>query len=173
MPQSITVTIADRTYTISQLPMKSNAAWRKRVQESHLLGIFSNLDDVIQDAIRFFDARSEGRMADLNVNEFMGTLMAIPSIVRKLTGSMDEIIELVFAYSPELRKERPYIEEHAYDDEIMGVFVRIVPLAFPYTGLLGLVRGGSQKATSTNLPSANGVTGLSKEGPKKRTSTSS
>lgn len=170
MPKTTEIDLADRTYTVEQLPMKQNAEWRKRVQDSQLLGIFNNADGIIKDVVRFFDAYEDKTMNELNLNEFVGTLMAIPSIAMRLAFGIDDVIEMVFSYSRDINKDRPYIEENAYDEEIIGAFVRMLPLAFPYTGLISVVaRGGNPQPIPTNSLATNGASGRKESAPRKKT----
>ena len=137
-----TVEIAETTYVIREAKRKANAKWRQRFQVQ-----FTEIADLI-----------EG-LPDTDL-----TPQAIGNLVRQITakvgGSVDEMAELVFAYSPELKANREAIEDDAYDSEIMAAFTAVLKLAYPFGSLVEMVSGLSNlgqeaKATSPNSFSAN------------------
>jgi hypothetical protein len=137
-----TVEIGEKSYIIHEQKRKANALWRLAFQ-----AMFTEVAALI-----------EG-LPSLDM-----TPAAIGDLVRQITakvgGSVDEMAELVFAYSPELNKDRETIEEEAYDSEIMAAFTAVLKLAYPFGSLVQMVTGLSSlgqgaKATSPNSSSAN------------------
>jgi hypothetical protein len=137
-----TIEIGDVKYTVRELKRKANAKWRLAFQAQ-----FTEVADLIEGLPQ----------TDL-------TPAAIGNLVRQITnkvgGSVDEMAELVFAYSAELNKDRDTIEEEAYDSEIMAAFTAVLKLAYPFGSLVEMVSGLSSlgreaKATSPNSSSVN------------------
>jgi len=64
----------------------------------------------------------------------------------------------VFLYSPEIKKDKKYIEENGFDSEIVTAFLAILSLAFPFgraiQGLLKLGREEPQTEASSASPSS-------------------
>jgi hypothetical protein len=132
MPQSIDVTLGDKTYTVQALPIRQSAAWRRRLAEP-----FGNLAHILNDA---------GQIELTNGN---GLANVIQVIEKSLIGSVDILLELLFAYSPALAADRERIESQAYDDEAMRAFVEIVRLAYPFGKLTVLVSGSMRMQRPT------------------------
>lgn len=155
MPRSKSVTLGGVTYEVTQLPMKANKSWR---------------DDLGRPVMRLIDL-VQG-MGDLELTaQDLGKLFAVVKDV--LLGSMDLLLDALFAYSPALAEDRERIENESYDDEAIAALGVCVSLAFPLdravTGLIGA--GLPVTRTTTNSPSQNGDSGikLPSTGPRKRT----
>lgn len=72
----------------------------------------------------------------------------------KLFGMVDKLIEMMFAYSPELRADREWLEEHATDEEAMQVIIKIIMLAFPFGAVAPILRQFGPKPNGTKKNSA-------------------
>jgi len=143
-----TITLADRDYEIAELSAKHNAAWRRRLDE-----ILTPLLDTVQNAgtIRL---------------DHRGDLTALIGRIRPLLFQSPELLTgLLFDYSPALARDRERIEADAYESELLGAFVQVLQLAYPFGGLFRLaanLNAGSAKtpmaSTPTNSVSASGAT---------------
>ncbi len=125
------ITIAGKEYKITELPRKKNAAWRERVQ-----GEFTEIADMVRG------------LPDQNVGSTAGVAGLIESFAKKLTGSVDILVDLIFSYSPALRKDAERIDEEAYDSEILEAFWAVAGLAFPFGSLIQRVRGLAERGQS-------------------------
>ena len=76
-----------------------------------------------------------------------------------LIGSMDLLLDLLFAYSPELAEDRERIEEEAYDEEALAAFTEVLKLAYPFGELLAMVNGRTASKTSPNSHSPSTASG--------------
>jgi hypothetical protein len=165
MAKNTTVTIGGREYTLNEkLHKQASARWREKLRTSSTVLMFSTLDQ-IGDAIA---ALRDGGVSNLDVGIAEGLTRILPSIANALLNCIDEVWELVYAYSSDIAADREYHDEHAYDDEAITAFGEILKLSFPIMALLGLVSGRKAPGTAQNSPTANGATGLSPLGPKRK-----
>jgi hypothetical protein len=139
MPRTKTVELGGRAYEIAQLPMRANAEWRAQLAEpiTQLLALL------------------EGN-ADLEIGSVSDLAQIVRLGKRLLLGSMDLLLDALFAYSPELSADRERIEAEAYDDEAIAALASVVALAYPLGLALTALSGLRGTPTSTNSPSANG-----------------
>lgn len=144
--KSIQVTVAEREYTITPLPIKRNREWRKQFNAP------------IQDAANLLS--EVGSYADKDFEDMkkmigeIGKAVSgsIPPVINHLLNSADMITEAVFDYSPEMKKDREHIEEKGYDTELVSCFLSILGLAFPFgQAIRGLMDLGKEE------PKANGL----------------
>lgn len=113
-PYSVPIEIAGRAYTLIELPSRPADEWRKR-----LAGPFTDLVTLLSGA--------EG--IELNDLSSIGAL--INTAQQTLLGSIEMIRELVFAYDSELRTDKEWLLNHAYDREFIAVFVEVLKLMYP------------------------------------------
>lgn len=130
MSKETKVALGGQTYTIKALPIRQSKAWRAQLE-----GPFGELSTALEGA-GAVDITSGGDIARL-VRTFSGTLI----------GSIDILLDLLFAYSPELAADRERIEAEAYDEEALAAFAEVLKLAYPFGELLALVNG--RKASRT------------------------
>lgn len=133
MAKQAIVKLAEQEYTIRQLPMRQARQWREA-----LGGPFGELTQVLEGA---------GKIEISNAADIAAVVRTLSGT---LIGSIDKLLDLLFAYSPELAADRERIEENAFDDEALAAFVEVLKLAYPFGGLLALVNGSGPKTTSTN-----------------------
>lgn len=155
MPRSKDVTLGGVTYRIEQLPMRANRLWRDElgVPVMQLVDFMRGLGDL-----------------ELKTDD----LLKIGNVVKDLLlGSMDKLLEALFAYSPTLAADRERIEDEAYDDEAIAALGVCVSLAYPLDmAVTGLMGGGLPVTqTSTNSRSVNGVNGTQKHKAERHRST--
>lgn len=130
--RTITVQLGAQNYTIQPLPMKRAREWRKALEQPFgaLVGVLENADSI--------ELTDLGSIAGV-VQAFAGTLV----------GSVDILMDLLFAYSPELAQDRERIEAEAYDEEALAVLVEVLKLAYPFGIVLGLVAGSKTSQNGT------------------------
>ena len=142
MPKETTVELGGQSYTLRALPIGRARVWRAQLE-----GPFSELSRVLESAGEI-ELTSGGDIAQL-VRTFSGTLI----------GSMDLLLDLLFAYSPELAEDRERIEEEAYDEEALAAFTEVLKLAYPFGELLAMVNGRTASKTSPNSHSPSTASG--------------
>ena len=164
MPKTVHVTLAGRQYPIIEKPIGVASVWRDRLRKSKAMQIFESLDVAMMQLVAVGDSITDedGNLtswANVNVSEVIGVAKILPVVVNGLASSIDEIEEMIFAYSPELAADREWIEQNAYDDEAVSVFVEVLKICYPILAAWGLVRGPQAAQTGRSLPSKNGASG--------------
>ena len=148
----VNVTLAGKEYSITPLPIKKNREWRKQF-EAPIQDAANLLTEVGSYAsIEYEDA---GQMIG-NIGKAVSGKLA--PVINHLLGSADLITDAVFQYSKEISKDRKYIEENGYDEEIVAAFLAILGLAFPFgqavQGLMKLGQVGQPTGQSSALESS-------------------
>lgn len=130
MAQKASVRLAGTTYEIQELSIKKARLWRKMLAEP-----FGEIVAALENA----ENTELSNLADVGalVQTFSGTLI----------GSIDILLDLLFAYSPELAADRERIEDEAVTSEALTAFVEVVKLAYPLSGVVRLVNGANRKPT--------------------------
>ena len=142
MPRSKTVTMAGQAYEVAQLNMRANKAWRDSLTEpvNKIIALMQNYKDI-----------EIGSVADI------AGIVALFNDV--LLGSMDLLLDSLFAYAPALVADRERIEAEAYDDEAIAALGSILSLAFPLERLVSAWTGPAVTPTSTSLRLPSGGNG--------------
>lgn len=153
--RSIEITLGDKPYTITELPSRRNAGWRKAIDKE-----FGGMLSVV-DGIQNKDLEGV-RMGDVTA--------LIRTIGTGLLDGVDTVKRLLIEYSPVLQADAEWIEENAYDSEIQEAFARVLTLAYPFAvlvekilsivNLLPRMTGSPTNAIGTNLVSVNGADGV-------------
>lgn len=129
--EKTTVTLGGKEYAITPLPYAKAKAWRAKV--SNPMGTLADTLTVEVDALP--------NLSQI-LRSVQGVILTVP----------DTIAELLFEYSPVLAADRAYIEEHAYDQEIVDAFLEALKQAYPFgkalSGLAVLTNGLQQSRTS-------------------------
>lgn len=182
MPKTTRVSFAGRDYLLSEKNIGPASVWREHLNASHTMQIFRSLDtamiqlvavaDTATDLVNVLDGngnpvlddngkpiQAQRGFAGIELNQIVSVAKILPVIVNGLSGSIDEIIDMVFDYSPELTADREWIEENATNSEAMTAFMEVLKLCYPFLEILALVRGRPAQPTSSNLPTPNGATG--------------
>lgn len=182
MPKTAKVTFAGRDYLIAEKNIGPASVWREHLNASQTMQIFRSLDaamiqlvavaDMTTDMVNVLDGegkpvlddsgkpiQAQRGFAGIELNQVVSVAKILPVIINGLSGSIDEIIDMVFDYSPELAADREWIEENATNSEAMIAFMEVLKLCYPFLDILGLVRGQRAQPTSSNLPIQNGATG--------------
>ena len=116
--REITVSLGGKVYTVRELPLRKNAAWRAEFQKP-----FGNAAEVIRTAV------------GLELNDGAGLAEIVQKVTQMVIGSVDVVTDLVFAYAPELAAKRAEIEADLYESEIQEAFAGVLGLAFPFAML--------------------------------------
>lgn len=115
----ITLTIGEKKYTVNEQPRKKNAAWREQFQQE-----FLQIATFIQGMPK----------TDISSGEAVAHL--VQQVAMQVNGAMDRMADLLLAYSPELAADHEYVEENAYDSELLEGFTAVLGLAYPFGSLL-------------------------------------
>jgi len=139
MSRTITLTLAERTYDVPMAPIRRARAWRTQLQAplNEVLGLFSTNISV--------ELNSVSDLLGL-ADKFIPVLMDAP----------ETLFTLLLAYAPALETEREFLEENAYDDELVTAFLAVLRAAFPLDRLTSLL-GPANPATLTSSPVPSGV----------------
>ena len=163
---SANVTLGGRPYTIKGKNLGPAAAWRAKFNGSRMMQIFLSLDEAAIQLVGVLDQMTDaqGRALkmsemDINVSDIIGLVRTLPVIVNGLAASVDEMIAMLFDYSPELAADKDWLLENANDEQAIAAFVEVLKLNFPIMAVWGLVRGPLAARTVQNSPSPNGASG--------------
>lgn len=130
-----TITLGGKEYQINELPRRANAQWRQQFQV--LIASVTNLVEASQVDIT-------------NTADLVGVVGQVRDV---LMQAPDQLIELLFAYSPALAADRERIEADVYESEILGVFIEVLKLAFPFGEILSWASGLAPAASATTSTS--------------------
>jgi hypothetical protein len=138
--RSTTVTLGGKEFTVYAANMRHSRQWRQQFQEpvSAIMGILQNAHNI--------NLESVADIAGL-LNQ-AGTL---------LVGSVDFLIDAMFAYSPELQAHYDWILDHADDEEAIAALWEVLKLAYPFGNLVSLLDGQASSGTSSSSPALNGA----------------
>lgn len=141
------VQLGGLSYEIVELNARKNAGWRKELERrlAPLLGI----------------VEQAGAGMELRTNEDL--MKVVGQVAQLLVTAPDLLIELLFAYAPDLAANQEVIMANAYDSELIPAFTTVLGMAYPFGSLASLVRlaSGSMQPQSvpisSNLQSPNGA----------------
>lgn len=140
--ESVTVLLGDKEFKVEALSIKDSKGWRHKFSErlQPLLDVLPTLPDV-----------------DITKPEELVKLT--PVVQGLLTDYLDEAIEVLFEYSPLLREEREWIEDHATEKQAVAALLGVLKMAnpFPLAGLSEAVNGPPTGPTSSRLASRSGA----------------
>lgn len=163
MPKTATVSMGGREYVISEKVMGVSAKWREALRQSSVMRVFESLDDALSQIVGAInDMGKDAQNGQINFAAGVSFAAVAPAILRGLSNSIDDIVALLYDYSPELKADADYLAENAYNEEAIEAFIEVLKLNFPIMAFWGLVRGSRAQATSTNLPAQNGAGGGTK-----------
>lgn len=135
------VVLGGKTFTIYPLAMGAAREWRKKYSQP--------LQAVISVLRRAGKIELQGDDGTWNVGEIGVILNQVAGL---LLGSVDLLVDALFAYSPELEAEREWIEANADDVEAMTALWEVIQLAYPFGSMLTQLNmsGASPNGTSAN-----------------------
>lgn len=120
--RQVTVTLANETYEIQELPTRLNEVWREDLEE--------RLAPLVE-AVKELAAAG-----DLDPAKALESSDEIERVIRIVLSSPVEIRDMVLAYSPELEGKRDHLLDNGFDSEFVEAFMQILGLAYPFGGLL-------------------------------------
>jgi hypothetical protein len=133
--QTKNVNIGGVDYVIKQLTIRKSQGWRESVEKP--------LDTMLQSLSGAGEIPIVKDSENSPLNKKLD-LSGIADLMQRLKsgilGSMDFILDMVCAYSPEIAADRERIVEVGYDDEIMA--------AYPFGPLLNLANRGQRGQTT-------------------------
>jgi hypothetical protein len=140
--QTITIRLGEKDYVIREAPHVRATTWRRRIMEE-IKPLFEQVSGVT--GIQFQSP------ADL--------LQLLPVAERLFVDGLDQVFDLLIAYSPELEADRATIEANASDRQIFAAFQEVLRLADFFGLIPQLQRAGLEaiRGTSLNSPSPNGA----------------
>jgi len=166
MPKRTTVKMGEREYVVIEKVMSQSSRWRDKLRKSSVMLIVESLDDVISQVVAVGSLLTSGaKLSDVDFEPIIRSMRIVPIFVQGLSNSIEEVIELLFDYCPEMAADREWIEENAYDEEAIAAFLEVLKFCFPIMALWDMVRGSRVQQTSTKSPSTNGISGLPASGP--------
>ena len=157
--RSVVVELGDQEFTIKQLPTRPATAWRKKLVETDLVQEIKNIV-TSQTISKMFQSRKAGQeRGEMMISNMELSPELLNSVQQHLNDAPDVIFDLLYAYSPTLRMSRDYIDEHAYDDQLIAALVEVLKLVFPLGQLKAVFRGLTGSTTSRSLSSPNTESG--------------
>ncbi|MCB0106908.1 MAG: hypothetical protein KDE53_13395 [Caldilineaceae bacterium] len=131
-----TVTLGDREYTLTELPLRKARAYRERLREP-----FGNLVDLFE------------RTPNTEIDNARQVAQLMRTLSDTLLNSVDMVVELLLDYDERL--DREYIEENAYGSQVVDAFIAVLGLTFPFFGnsrvnkaMAAIGSGGAQTTTN-------------------------
>lgn len=119
------VTLGGKEFLIQAQNMKGARQWREEFSKpvQQVLGMLNQMQGV--------------ELSD--IGNAAGVLQQVGTF---LLGSVDILVDALFAYSPALQLEREWIEENADDTDAMGALWAVLQLAYPFGNLVTLLNPG-------------------------------
>lgn len=141
--QTVTIRLGDKDYTIHEAPYRRSTEWRRR----------------LVDEIKPLFEQVSG-LTDIQFETPADLLQLLPVAERLFVEGIEQVFDLLIAYSPDLEGDREYIEAHASDRQIFAAFQQVITLA-DFLSLIPQIRRAGLGAGSgilPNSPSQNGAT---------------
>lgn len=121
--RSETITLAGQDYTVAELPMRANAAWRGQVEQA-----LNQAQGLL----------AEGMRLDLKPEQTRDILSLVRRAGDLLLKAPDLVTDLVFAYAPALAADKTRILDEGYESELWEAFMACLRLAYPFGRALKL-----------------------------------
>jgi hypothetical protein len=138
---SIVVKLGGKDYRLPQLPVGRARTWRKGLEVPYQ-GIVSVMDS----------------MKDMKIEKVEDLASMVKNLGGTLLTAPDLVYALVMEFAPEVftPEERAWIDDHAYDEEIVTAFLACLRQVYPL-GRLAASLGPLRAMTSSNSPALNGA----------------
>jgi hypothetical protein len=140
--REITITLGGREFVIHELTIFKSQKWRAQANEF---------------LSQFTDINVSNPESDTEMIEYFQRLQKF------LAGSLETVLDLACAYSAALEEDRSWIEENAYEREVIVAFRSILQFAYPVDflaqNLYQAMSGSPDSPTSTNSHVPSGVSG--------------
>ena len=131
--RSVVVSLGGKPYEVRALSLRAAREWREKFQQPFraMANALSGMESI--------ELTSGKAVADL-LNVLQETLLRSP----------DTILEMLYAYSPEIRADKERVEIEAFDDEVIAALVEVLKLVYPFGSILNLIPGPASKPTLTS-----------------------
>lgn len=133
--QTKTIELGGQAFTLTELPLRKNAEWRK-LFETKLEPLFSIVADFKKIEID-------------NADDLQRIISLLKDVVLK---SPETLAELVFAYSLVLQEQREWIDANVYESELLSAVTEVLLLAYPFGSIVKLVTNLSGAAAKLGSP---------------------
>lgn len=155
------IEIAGNTYEVSEMRRKPNRAWRKQFESliGDVVGPVLEMAADAQNIVLVPDkpepvaataedgqdgepgagdqdkapAKSQAEQATETINTLVG------AVGKAFADGGDMALDLLYAYSPEMKAAKDQIDQEARDSEIADAIVKIVLLAYPFGSIRAAV----------------------------------
>ena len=128
--KTIQITLGGQQYTVQELPLRKNAAWRQK-----LTTLISGVTDLVG-------------ATQIALNNTSDLIVVVNQVRDVLLAAPDQVAGLFFEYAPELAADRERIENEVYESELLSAFVEVLKLAYPFGQLLNLASGLTPTASA-------------------------
>ena len=177
--KSVQITLGEKQYTVTQLPLRQLCAWQKQVT-THAKAILDVapslvkafgplLKDVPQDASTP-QATASGLLNSLTEDTLPGLISAGLSASDAALDAFPAMLDLLFDFDGALKLDKERIEQETTQEEVVAAFIAIVKFSFPFGMKLGdlfkalgtttAASGGTTATTLPTSPSPNGGDGM-------------
>ena len=130
------VNLGGRTYSLAKKPIRQASAMRQRLNQQ------------IEPLVEMAGRATEVEIRDVEqVGELLNGLRGM------LVSYVDILLEMLCEYEPAIQKDREWLLDHAYDEEVIQAAVVMIQQLFPFGNLLSKLNGLAENMTSTNSPS--------------------
>lgn len=158
-PADLLAILGGKEYTISPRPIKATREWKEQAEPiiDELMKMIANLPTSTGDLTALATGGTGSGGGGLMSTSVADMLPILMDVKTKLLYATDTVLELVCSYSPVLAADREWIEDNAYEAEIVYVFGHILKLVFPLESLKRAFRGEPTTGTPSSLPNRNGA----------------
>lgn len=113
--QKETITLGDREYTLTELPLRKAREFRAALREP-----FGEVIAMLENG------------TSTQINDGKAVAHLIRSASNTVLQSVDTATDLLCLYSPEIAKDREYVEDNAVGSEVIDAFIVVIGLVFPF-----------------------------------------
>ena len=132
--KSVAITLGGQEYTVQEAPLRKNAAWR-----AGLTALLADVGGLMESA------------STVELNSVADLLGVVRQIQDVLLAAPDRLTAMLFDYSPALAADRERIEAEVYESELLGAFVEVLKLAYPFGDLMQMASGLAPKNAGSTL----------------------
>lgn len=126
---TVKVRFGDRSYDVQELPTRLNELWRGELEEQ-----LEPIIDIIKGLAR----------EELSVDNVGNLAGPVEQVTKIAMGSPVTIREMALSYSEELEADREWLLDNSYDSEFVEAFIKILGLAYPFGGMVKILKTISQ-----------------------------
>lgn len=115
MEDCITLILKDREYRVEALPIRKDREWREEMVK-RLKPVIDTLPG----------------LPDMDFSKPDDFLKLTELVQHILTDGLDDVVELLFLYSPALRDDRQWIEDNVPTRQMVNAFLEVIQLDNPF-----------------------------------------